>query len=104
MQRSPSPYRTGATAVEPWRKTLVTLPVSPDESRATLSPVTPVSPDAVRRAPAPFAEFAQPRPVAPLLLHGHAWDDPSPAQKDVIGGSSRWGTSRAWPTGSLPRS
>ncbi len=58
----------------------------PDASRRTLS--VPVSPDAVSRAPVDSAEFAQPRPKPPVLLHGQSSGRlPSPAQFGVPGGT-----------------
>src|SRR6187549_911413 len=79
-QRRPSPKISGVTrSTLPCSRMLELFGNSPELVSTSVSGV--VVPAALSRAPETFCEFAQPRPAAPVLLHGQAAGPlPSPKQ------------------------
>ena len=61
---------------------------SPEDVSSTVSAERLALPVAARSAPPVVAEFWQPWPIEPLLLHGQEGPVPSPKQKAMPGGST----------------
>src|SRR5687768_9906946 len=81
-QRSPSPKGWPTPpfeSVADWKNKQEALAGMPLACSVSVSALTLASPVHESSAPAALTEFAQPRPGAPALPHGHAPLEPSPS-------------------------